>query len=68
MMPMVDMQPVFFNQPKRPAIRVSPRKIGWALLMAATVVLWAEVVAMTAADLLREPTFTYNSEVAAYVY
>ena len=66
MTPMIDLQSVFLFRVKRRSIRISPRNIGWALLSAATVLLWAEVAVLAAADLVREPVYTYSSEVLAY--
>lgn len=66
MTPMIDLQPVILFRVKRRSIRISPRNVGWVLLAVATAVLWIEVGVLAAADLMREPIYTYNSEVLSY--
>jgi hypothetical protein len=63
---MIDLQPVILFRVKRRSIRISPRNVGWVLLAVATAVLWIEVGVLAAADLMREPIYTYNSEVLSY--
>ena len=67
MTPMIDMQPSLFDRCERRSVRVSPRNIGWALLTVLTAVLWCSVWAMAAADLMRDPVYTYETEVVDFV-
>lgn len=68
MTPIIDLQPLFLGRSKRPLIRVSRQNVGWGAVYVATAVLWAAVVFLAAEELMREPGYTYETEVAAYEY